>query len=381
MACVFLISAAAYGQASGAVKLLRDVSELTSFLSPADFGADQRDSTEGRFVGIGIHIRLDASGFPQIVRVMRDSPAQEAGLQAGDFIFSVDGSMTQGLYTGEVASRISGDVGSTVRLDIVRRDGSNAQHLSAVVRRGIIPVPTIEEARVLPREVGYVRMNAFYKHSPEEVRAAVSELLDRGFRAFVLDLRWNSGGYVRGMNGVAGLLLPEGTVTGYVRGGPETIEARTETPPLVPESVPVAVLINESTSGVAELLAAALQEHGRAKLVGDVTDGRAKVVRLSPLPAVTLFDDAELSREALFTPRGQALDGAGVKPDLMISMSGTRQHALREQLVNSFLNNPAADNAQNHGTVSGDALTEDTVDDLPLLGAVQLLLGEPVSAH
>jgi carboxyl-terminal processing protease len=360
-ACAFLAQRSVLAQSSATVKPLSAVSDLTSFLSPADFGADQRESAEGRFVGIGIHIRLDPSGFPQIVRVMPNSPAKEAGLLAGDFIFSVDGSMTQGLYTGEVAGRITGEVGSPVRLDIVRRDGGGAQHRSVIVRRGIIPVPTIEEARVLPREVGYVRMNAFHKHSPDELRAVVSDLLDRGFRAFVLDLRWNAGG--------------------YVRGGPEAIEVRTETAPLLPEGTLVAVLINELTLGTAELLAAALQEHGRAKLVGEATGGRGKVARLSPMPSVTIFDNAELTRESLFTPRGQALDGAGVRPDLVVPMSGTRQHALREQLINSFLNNPAADNAQNHGTVSGDVLTEDMVDDLPLLNAVQLLLGEPISVQ
>ncbi|MER3459842.1 MAG: hypothetical protein C4303_01155 [candidate division GAL15 bacterium] len=303
-----------FAAARAAAASLRD--SHTSFITPERLAELRRQQqNEAAFTGIGI-LLLAKEGRFYARLVFPGGPAQRAGLRPFDRILAIDGVSTEGMTTDQVSSRIRGPQGTQVSLTI-QRPGQSAPVVVTTVREPIV-VPSVEWA-LLEGDVGYVRFGQFNQGSSARLARAVAELQQQGVRGLVLDLRGNRGGLVSELNRVAELFLPPGALV-------YTLESReegrgsyvTRSGPLLASSVPMVVLVDDDTASSAELLSAALRDHGRAPLVGVRTAGAVLLSVTFPLPGGAGLSVA-IAR--MRTPRGEELEGRGLVPDVQVDLT------------------------------------------------------------
>lgn len=305
----------AYTAIRGMTAVLND--SHTGFITPEQNRERQlRQRRQAAFTGIGV-VLMPRDGRFYIRDVIPGTPAEGAGVQALDRIVRIDSTPTTGMQTEQVASLIRGSQGTTVTL-VLDRPGRH-EPVVLTVTRAPIEIPAIFQARVLDDGVGYLQLYQFVNRTGLDFRRALERMLAAGLRALVLDLRGNTGGYLHELLGVLNTLLPAGrpVYQETMRGG-QTRTVRTTGIPMLPSHVPVIVLVDEGSASAAELLAAALQEHSRATLVGAKTSGAVEASIV-----VDLSDDSALSVTILrlATGRGRRLEGIGVTPDLTVSVS------------------------------------------------------------
>ncbi|MBC5810649.1 MAG: S41 family peptidase [Candidatus Eremiobacteraeota bacterium] len=271
------------------------------------------------FGGVGLVVTRDSSGAVwRIAEVFENGPAARQGVLAGDVLAHIDGSPAGALTNDALVARLRGKPGSHVHLGLLRSTlsgGAVADPKTVdvdVVRRSITE-PNVR-ARLLPGGVAYVALRSFDADAGKTVRAAVEKLDAQGATALVLDLRDNGGGYERASVAV---------VSNFIAGGPVvTIEQRrgkrvTETTRGKPLAArPVAVLVNGNSASGAELVAAALQERGVAKVVGTTTFGKGLVQTMIPLPDGSAL---KLTTARYLTSSGRDLDHRGVVPDVTVA--------------------------------------------------------------
>ena len=285
----------------------------TRYLSPEEL-TQAREQAEGEYSGVGIRI---ARGRDAVVvsSVFPGGPAQRAGVRVGDRIMAVDGKAVRGPDLDGVVSGIKGPAGTTVRVRL-RRAGRDAP-IDLALKRETIAVPVVSSRLVGPagRRVAYVRLDQFTRGSAKAVRDAVQGLLDRGARAVVLDLRGDPGGLVDEAVGVASVFLPKGSpvVTTVGRHEPRTtLKARGNA---IDEKVPLVVLVNRDSASSSEIVAGALRDSGRARLVGTRTYGKALVQTTRLLPG---GGAVKLTTARYLTPKGIDIARRGVQPTLRV---------------------------------------------------------------
>lgn len=304
----------AFAAARAAATSLRD--SHTGFITPERLAEMRRQQqNEAAFTGIGI-LLLSKDGKFYARLVFSGSPAQRAGLRPFDRIVAIDGVSTEGMTTDQVSSRIRGPQGTPVTLT-VQRPGQPSPVVVTVVREPIV-VPSVEWA-VAEGQLGYVRFGQFNQGASARLARALSELQQQGVRGLVLDLRGNPGGFVSELNRVAELFLPRGVVVYTMESRDEGRRSYvTRTGPFLDPALPVVVLVDDDTASAAELLSAALRDHGRAPLVGLRTAGAVLVSVTFPLPGGAGLSVA-IAR--MLTPRGEELEGRGLSPDVEVDLT------------------------------------------------------------
>ncbi|WP_320782308.1 S41 family peptidase [Streptomyces sp. CRN 30] len=266
------------------------------------------ESLDGRYTGVGLSARRERDGSIEVSKVRSGSPAADAGIRAGDRLRSVDGEEVDGRPVTEVVSLLRGDAtdapaGTTVRLGLER--GTRAW--SETVRRASLSTQPVTVRR-LPGGTAVVRITSFTKGVGEQVRAAAREVPSG--RGIVLDLRGNSGGLVTEAVTAASAFLDGGLVATYdVDGDQRALHARGGGD----SGRPLVALVDGGTMSAAELLTGALQDRGRAVVVGSRTFGKGSVQMPSRLPGGSV---AELTVGHYRTPSGRGVDGTGITPDL-----------------------------------------------------------------
>ncbi|MBI3271105.1 MAG: PDZ domain-containing protein [Planctomycetes bacterium] len=255
--------------------------------------------------GIGLELGLDR-GFPVVVLPLEGGPAFRSGVEPGDRILEIDGRSTRGLGVRTAAGRLRGETGTSVTLKLVREGSLVAETLS--VPRAVLDAGSVRCSRLLDEApgIGYIRMAGFGKDAARELEAAARALLQRGMRGLLLDLRYNGGGLFDRALAVADCFLADGAiVTVRDRDGHEQVFEATQGDEL--PALPVCVLVNEGTASAAEMVAAALQEHGRATIIGTRTRGKGTLQ--TPIP---IDEEGKawllLTTARLFTPRGRCVD-------------------------------------------------------------------------
>lgn len=270
------------------------------------------NSNKGISYGIGAYISLDKQmNMAMISGVMEESPAQEAGLKAGDIIIEVDGKSTQGLSLTQVVNLVKGREGTTVHLTIYREGESDYLKLDAV-RGKLIESTTVDSGMLEGTDnIGYVRIREFDGVTVDQYTEAMAVLREEGMKALVLDLRSNPGGDVNAVVEIARKILPAGMIVYTEDKNGErkeyTCDGETEL------DLPLVVLVNEYSASASEILSGAIQDYHKGTLVGTTTYGKGIVQQIQRLDDGTAL---KLTISAYYTPSGRNIHGVGIEPDI-----------------------------------------------------------------
>jgi carboxyl-terminal processing protease len=306
----------------GMLQLLDD--PYAAYLDPVA-AQEARDLATGSFVGIGVWLRPGRDGL-EVSSVLPASPAREAGIAPDDVLVAADGHPLRGLSAEEAGRFIRGPEGSAVVL-VVRTGG---QEREVEVERARIGFDDVQARLVDPR-VAHARVLQIGEGVADRLRASLEELLAQGAQGVVLDLRGNPGGLAEEAAEVAGLFVEDGAVARFAHDGGELQVLGDAIPPL-----PLVVLVDGGTASAAELVAGAIQDHGRGVIVGTRTFGKGAVLAVSDLAegAAVQFTTAEF-----LTPDGHVIEGRGISPDESVLPGGPTDAQLERavQLVTSAL--------------------------------------------
>jgi carboxyl-terminal processing protease len=252
---------------------------------------------------------------------MKDSPAEAAGLKVGDQIIAIDGEDMTGTLPEIARQKVLGEAGTQVVLTVLREGVE--EPIDIPITRAQISIPSTE-FRMLDNGIAYLRLNAFSNTTKDEIHTALTELLAQNPQGLILDLRYNSGGYLTAAIEVGSEFIADGVVTyeEYGDGSRDTFNASGKG---IATDIPMVVLVNEWSASASELVAGALQDSGRAQLVGVSTYGKGTVQNWIPLS-----DDEGAIRVTIarwLTPNEQNVTGTGLIPDFEVPITEENSQA------------------------------------------------------
>ncbi len=284
----------------------------TRFLTPTE-RENARQDLSGSFVGIGVQVDTDAKGA-LIVDVFADSPAKQAGLRRGDIIIAVDDTKIAGSAIDEIVDRVRGPEGTEVRLSIERT--GQAEPLDVVVKRAKIDRPAVSWTMVPGSTIADIRLDQFQSGSADEVKAALTAAEAAGATGAVIDLRGNPGGYVDEARDVVSQFLAHGVVY-QTRDAHGVVNPNDVVEGGVALDLPIVVLVDAGTASSSEITAGALQDAGRAKVVGVKTFGTGTVLGEFPL---TDGSALRIGTVEWLTPEGRRIWHEGITPDVTVEL-------------------------------------------------------------
>jgi carboxyl-terminal processing protease len=283
----------------------------SAFLDPEAYHQSLA-SFEGRYEGIGAEVGLH-NGEITIIAPIAGSPAERAGIRAGDVILDVDGRSTEDLSLVEVVDFVRGPEGSSVTL-LIRHLGETEAVEITVVREEITQVSVHFEMR---DDIALIRLSRFTEQTNEELTPVLQSIQQRGAVGIILDLRGNPGGLLTAVVDVTSRFQSQGVILTVVdnEGGRETIEATSQD---ITTDLSMVVLVDGTSASGSEVLAGALADHGRATVAGATTFGKGSVNRLYQLDGSGLY----LTIARWLTPNGNLIEGQGVTPDVPLELTG-----------------------------------------------------------
>lgn len=297
-----------HGIVAGAVESLDD--PYTVFMTPKE-NKDFQDSLSGELQGIGAEL-TQKDDLIVVVAPLNGSPAQKAGLQPEDIITAVDDESTEGKNLTEVVGSIRGPKGSSVKLSVFRQGESDVFTLEIVRDDITVPSTEYEVLETASGSVGYIVLNQFALHSTEELEQALASFEGKNIKGIVLDVRYNGGGYLERAVDVVSMFLSQGNVVSVVRreGEPDVHDVYGNPLDAV---TPMAVLINAGSASASEIVAGALQDHGRATIIGKKSFGKGTIQEIFELPGGSSL---RMTIAKWLTPNGRDLGKEGVEPDI-----------------------------------------------------------------
>ena len=346
------------------------ISGMLSGLDPhsayldADAFRELQVGTQGEFGGLGIEVGTE-DGFVKVVSPIEDTPAARAGIKAGDLIIKIDTTPTKGLTLSEAVKMMRGKPKTKIVLTISRK-GESAPIVVPIVR-DIIQVKSVK-SKMLDDGIGYVRITQFQEHTVENLAAALRKLDAEGMqKGIVLDLRNDPGGLLHGAVGVSAAFLPPRALVvstdgrtedakrkylaspeDYLRGTREDVLA---TLPPSAKKLPMVVLVNAGSASASEIVAGALQDHGRAVVLGTQTFGKGSVQSILPLDSNTAI---KLTTARYYTPKGRSIQARGIEPDFLVEESPDGNYAqfrVREADLSRHLSNDRGGKEPEHDDI------------------------------
>ncbi len=340
--------------------MLSGLDPHSAFLDDEEF-KELQIGTSGEFGGLGIEVNME-NGFVKVVAPIDDTPAQRAGVKAGDLIVRLDDVPVKGMTLNEAVKVMRGKPGTDITLTIIR--GGEERPLKVTITRDVIKVKSVKW-RMLEPGYAYVRVTQFQSRSARNVEEAVEKLRSQAegkLRGLVLDLRNNPGGVLNGAVELSDLFLENGRIV-YTDG--RIADSRLDfnaTPGDLLEGAPMVVLVNSGSASASEIVAGALQDHKRAVIVGSKTFGKGSVQTILPLANNT---GVKLTTARYFTPSGRSIQAEGIVPDISLDSlrveRGDRPDVapVKEADLAGHLDNGGTDGEE---TESGDESTDKEQD-------------------
>lgn len=307
-----------YGAIAGMVKGAGD--PYTVFFPPVE-SKSFKEEVSGSFGGIGAEVG-QKNGFIVVIAPLEDTPAQRAGLMAGDKILKIDGKATDDFTVNDAVSKIRGEVGTKVTLTILRNsDGAKAKDVT--IERAIIKVPITKLQALEDNKIAHLSFYSFTATAPFEFQQEAAKIIaTTGYKGIILDLRNNPGGYLEVAVDIASWFLNTGDLVaiedfGKVEGEDKTTEFRASGLGAL-KNYPMVILVNQGTASAAEILAGALRDNRQIKLIGEKTFGKGSVQEL-----VNLKDESsvKITVAKWLTPKKISISQAGLDPDYKVSIT------------------------------------------------------------
>ncbi|MFO1463529.1 MAG: S41 family peptidase [bacterium] len=295
----------------GAIKgMLGTLDPYTVFLTP-DVYKELKVDTLGRFGGVGLEITLQ-NGVLTVVTPIEGTPAERAGVRPGDKILKINGAVTKGMNLADAVRRMRGGKHSKLVLTLWRE--GVAKPFDVSLTREEIKIKSVKY-EMLDQGIGYVRVSGFQENTAEELRKAVEQLsLGGKLKGLIIDLRNNPGGLLEQAIDMSNLFLKSGTIVS-TRGRKGPIELRSANGDAPYPTLPLVLLLNKGSASASEIVAGALQDNKRAKLLGTQSFGKGSVQTVIDLGEDT---GVKLTIARYFTPSGKSIDGTGIAPDFVV---------------------------------------------------------------
>lgn len=291
--------------------LLENLDPHSIYLNEEDYQELQED-TSGDYGGVGMEVTTD-QGLILVVTPLDNSPAAEAGIKAGDYIVEIDGQSVRGIGLQKATELLRGEQGTMVSIGLLRSEQTEIKNLT--LERKIIHINSVR-SRILEEGYGYIRIAQFQSDSGNEFKSALDELQAEGpLQGLILDLRNNPGGLLPESIAIADALLDQGLIV-YTEGRlpSANIEYQATSGDLL-NGAPIAVIINGGSASASEIVAGALQDQGRATILGNRSFGKGSVQTLMPLGDGRAI---KLTTANYFTPSGRSIHGEGIEPDSLV---------------------------------------------------------------
>ncbi|TIX49184.1 S41 family peptidase [Alteraurantiacibacter aquimixticola] len=315
---------------------------------------------DGNYQGLGISIQME-DGLVKVVSPFRGSPADKAGIKAGDYISHINGELIYGMEINDAVAQMRGPAGTSINITILRpgRD----ERLELTVERGVIELEPVTWS-LMDGNIGHISVNEFSRDVGSDVNEAVADLRLQAtgpLNGLVLDLRRNPGGSLDEAVALSDLFLDEGQIVsqrGRTRRDTIYYEAETVYRGDVADGLPIIVLIDEGSASASEIVAGALQDHHRAIVMGERSFGKGSVQTLLPLTRDTAL---KLTTARYYTPSGRSVQEGGIEPDIRVPQLSDpdaerrQRYALRESDLRGHLVNEI--------DAKDESLERDQVDD------------------
>ncbi len=349
--------------------MLASLDPHSSYLDPKSF-QDMRVQTKGEFGGLVNEVTME-NGLVKVVSPIDDTPAFRAGVQAGDLISHLDGEPVLGLTLAEAVEKMRGPVNTDLVLTIRR---GNREPFDVTITRDIITVQSVRSR--LEQDVGYLRVTAFNEQtSPglEEAITRISEQANGSLKGYVLDLRNNPGGLLDQAIAVSDAFLDHGEIVSTRGRHPDDAQRYNAREGDLAAGLPIVVLINGGSASASEIVAGALQDHGRAIIMGTRSFGKGSVQTIIPLSGSGAM---RLTTSRYYTPSGRSIQAHGIDPDIEVEQArlepleagvSRREEDLRGALRNEGL--------EGNGDGQDGAAGEEEFEDYQLSRAMDLLQG------
>ncbi|MGA7674980.1 MAG: S41 family peptidase [Rhizomicrobium sp.] len=302
-----LINGAIEGMVSG-------LDPHSSYMDAKSF-ADMQIQTKGEFGGIGIEVTME-DGLIKVISPIDDTPAAKAGLKTGDYIAAIDGNTIQGMALNDAIDKMRGPVGTKITLTILRN--GEKKPFDVALMRAVIHVDSVKWHR--EGDIGYIRLAAFNEETASGLEKAVRELkkqIGPSLKGYVLDLRNNPGGLLEQSVQVADDFLNKGEIVSTRGRHPEDTERYDAKFGDITDGKPVIVLINGGTASASEIVAGALQDQQRAKILGMTSFGKGSVQTIIPLGEGG--GALRLTTARYYTPSGRSIQAEGITPDIAVA--------------------------------------------------------------
>ena len=300
--------------------MLSNLDPHSSYLDADDY-KELKAGTSGKFGGLGIEVGLE-NGFVKVISPIDDTPAQRAGIKAGDLIIRLDDKPVKGMDLSDAVKIMRGEPGTEITLMLIRE--KEEKPIKLTVKRDMINVVSVK-SRILEPGLGYLRISNFQSRTAKDMHKALQSLKDENkgaLKGLILDLRNNPGGMLRSAVEVGDAYITSGKIVyteGKANGSKNSYLAK---PDDILLGAPMVVLVNEGSASASEIVAGALQDHRRAVVMGRGTFGKGSVQSIIP---VTKDEAVKLTTARYYTPSGRSIQAEGIKPDIELQRLEVRQ--------------------------------------------------------
>jgi carboxyl-terminal processing protease len=295
--------------------MMKSLDPHSGFMTPVMY-KELEDETRGSFGGIGIEISIKKDVLT-VVSPIEDTPAFKAGVKTGDQILGIDGVSTKDITIADAVKKLRGPKDTRVTITIMREGMAKPRDI--VITRSLIKIRSVK-SQVYDKQIGYIRIASFQETTVEDVRKAVREVESKAspLKGIILDMRYNPGGLLSQAIEVSDLFLKSGDIVS-TRGRSKNMESRAAAKDDGSEpTCPIVVIVNEGTASAAEIVSGALQDNGRAVILGTQTFGKASVQTVIPLEDGSAL---KLTTARYYTPKGRSIQAEGITPDIVVKLA------------------------------------------------------------
>jgi len=350
--------------------MLANLDPHSSYLDEDGF-EDMQVQTKGEFGGLGIEVSME-NGFVKVVSPIDETPAYEAGIEAGDYITHLDTEPVLGLTLSEAVDKMRGKVGEPIVITVVREGAEEAMDIEII--RDIIKIQSVR-SRVEQEDIGYIRLTVFNQNTAPGLKKAIAEIKEEtkgNLVGYVIDLRNNPGGLLDQAIEVSDAFLDKGEIVSTRGRTKRDTKRDNATPGDLIDGKPVIVLVNGGSASASEIVAGALQDHRRGLVVGTTTFGKGSVQTIIPLPG---HGAMRLTTARYYTPSGRSIQAEGIEPDIIIEQATLTEAEVRKMTRESDLRGALNNDSKVENKKSDEDDEKEKKKDYQLDRAIDLLRG------